>query len=130
MSHFSYLASAEFEATFVSGAPRFPYFAVSLPEQRRVICMRASASVLQGHRCLTGSNRFPTESSCRDACALSGHRSLPVRSRPSLSSEDTSEGEPMDAVTNGWQTIGDAPADVFNEEFFGTTTKRARFIFW
>ncbi|KAL1471731.1 hypothetical protein MTO96_039777 [Rhipicephalus appendiculatus] len=48
---------------------RFPYFAVSSPDDRRLTCARASATVLSGHSCLTGTNRFNTEEECRDTCA-------------------------------------------------------------
>ncbi|KAH7937720.1 hypothetical protein HPB49_015052 [Dermacentor silvarum] len=47
---------------------RFPYFADHSPGEGRVRCLRLSASVLRGHLCLDGLNRFNSSLACEDAC--------------------------------------------------------------
>ncbi|XP_075751933.1 uncharacterized protein LOC142817883 [Rhipicephalus microplus] len=94
---------------------RFPYFAVSSPDDHRVTCARASAAVLSGHSCLTGTNRFNTEEECRDACASPTQRSGPVRFKNGLGK---------------WRTLVNAPADVFDQDVFTakTTTRKTLFF--
>ncbi|KAK8759091.1 hypothetical protein V5799_003283 [Amblyomma americanum] len=48
---------------------RFPYFAHFSATEGRARCLRASAAVVSGHRCLTGGNRFPSLADCNEACA-------------------------------------------------------------
>ncbi|KAL3197783.1 hypothetical protein MRX96_044713 [Rhipicephalus microplus] len=55
---------------------KFPYFADITTGSGRVRCLKASSSYLLGHRCLIGSNHFPTETACKRTCVNSapGHR--------------------------------------------------------
>ncbi|KAH7947634.1 hypothetical protein HPB52_014837 [Rhipicephalus sanguineus] len=47
---------------------KFPYFADITTGSGRVRCLKASASYLLRHRCLIGSNHFPTETICKRTC--------------------------------------------------------------
>ncbi|XP_077486551.1 uncharacterized protein LOC144097793 [Amblyomma americanum] len=98
---------------------RFPYFAMSSPEDRRVDCLRSSISVLSGHRCLTGTNRFLTEASCLQTCSGRSLRISPRRIKGRI-------GGPEDG---NWRTLGDMPKDVFDQDFFSPkVTTRKRFF--
>lgn len=99
---------------------RFPYFAVSSPEDRSVTCTRASVAILSGHSCLTGTNRFYTEGECREACTSPGRHSGPVRFK----------GGDIGGPLGKWRTLGDVPASIFDQDFFTVkTTKKKMFFF-
>ncbi|KAL1475500.1 hypothetical protein MTO96_037248, partial [Rhipicephalus appendiculatus] len=47
---------------------KYPYFAYRRPNERRVRCLRASMTMLRGHRCLAGANRFHSHGACVSSC--------------------------------------------------------------
>ncbi|KAH7948409.1 hypothetical protein HPB52_021976 [Rhipicephalus sanguineus] len=52
---------------------KYTYFAYRHPTGRRVRCLRSSMTMLRGHRCLAGANRFHSRGSCVSSCSVRPH---------------------------------------------------------
>ncbi|KAH6928180.1 hypothetical protein HPB50_012393 [Hyalomma asiaticum] len=47
---------------------KYPYFAHLYTQEGRVRCLRSSETLLQGHQCLSGANRFRSRQACYTSC--------------------------------------------------------------
>lgn len=47
---------------------KYPYFAHLYSKEGRVRCLRSSETLMQGHQCLAGANRFRSREACHAAC--------------------------------------------------------------